>query len=81
MVLLFETERYVFIFKNVTRIIRIKPDYISFVDGGDRKRFDGEMIGVDIVYDPERCEQIKKKNKDDPEIYDKTLWKLKRKEF
>lgn len=75
MVLSIETESRLFMFKNVTRIIRIKPDYISFVtDGDERKYFEGEMMAIDIIYDPESCERIKKGNKKDPEIIDLTWW-------
>lgn len=81
MVLSIDTESRLFIFKNVTRIIRVKPDYISFVDEDDRKCFNGEMIGIDIIYDPESCERIKKGNKENPEIIDKTLWKTLKKEL
>lgn len=80
MVLTIETESRLLIFKNVTRIIRTRSDYISFVvDGDERKRFSGEMIAIDIIYDPERCERITKGNEKNPEIIDLTLWdKLKR---
>ncbi len=82
MVLTIDTESRLFIFKNVTRIIRTRPDYISFVaDGDERKYFKGEMVSVEIFYDPEICERIKKGNKEDPEIIDKTKWETLKEEL
>ena len=75
MVLTIETESRLLIFKNVTRIIRTRSDYISFVvDGDERKRFRGEITAIDIIYDPERCERIIKGNNKEPEIIDLKLW-------
>lgn len=82
MILSIETESRLFIFKNVTRIIRTRPDYISFVTEGDeRKYFNGEMKSIDIIYDSESCERIIKENKKDPEIVDLTAWKTLKKEL
>lgn len=83
MVLTIETKSRLFIFKNVTRIIRTRSDYISFlVDGDERRYLRGEIIAIDIIYDPERCERIIKGNKKDPEIIDLTLLdKLKKEVF
>lgn len=71
MVLTIETESHLFIFKHVIRIMRVRPDYISFVIVGDEmRRFRGEIIAIEIIYDRERCKRITEGNKKDPEIID-----------